>query len=471
MKASRYFPILAIGSLCGVAASCNEDVSDIGSSIVSGEVNIIADSTLFDLKARSVETPPFDSRSTFNLLGRLYSPEYGDLRCSFVGQLMSAYPFPVADSIASSRVDSVVMMVSVPRGYLTGDSLAPQQLTVYPLTKQLPADIANNFDPQGYYDPSRILGRRSYTLSEISSSDSVFAKSKYVHIKVNLPREFGMKTFDDYRSNPEIFQWPQSFAKYFPGIYVEPSFGRGCVASVAGVNVFTYYHHYELREVTEDSVKVTKQVTVKDSVDLFALAPEALNSNNISYSVAESLRQKVAAGEVIATTPGGYAVEVTFPVREIIKKYKEKEGELKVISDLTFALPATNVPNDYDISVCPQMLLIKKSEMDSFFAENKLPDSTTSFWANYDSTKGRYNFSSMRKYIIDLLDKTDLTEEDEAFMLVPVLVTTEEVTNQYTGQVTTYVIGCEHYLARPTMTKFFTDRAQINFTFSEQIID
>ena len=86
-----------------------------------------------------------------------------------------------------------------------------------------------------------------------------------------------MKTFDDYRSNPEIFQWPQSFAKYFPGIYVEPSFGRGCVASVAGVNVFTYYHHYELREVKEDSVKVTKQVTVKDSVDLFALAPEALN--------------------------------------------------------------------------------------------------------------------------------------------------------------------------------------------------
>ena len=128
---------------------------------------------------------------------------------------MCAYPFPVADSIASSRVDSVVMMVSVPRGYLTGDSLAPQQLTVYPLTKQLPADIANNFDPQGYYDPSRILGRRSYTLSEISSSDSVFAKSKYVHIKVNLPREFGVKTFDDYRSNPEIFQWPQSFAKYF----------------------------------------------------------------------------------------------------------------------------------------------------------------------------------------------------------------------------------------------------------------
>ncbi len=471
MRLKRIVPGLCVAAISTAAVSCQEDMSDIGSSIVTGEVTITVDSAELELAARPVEMPSYDSRSTFNLIGRLSSSDYGDLRCSFIGQLMSTYNFPVPDSIPSSRVDSVLMIMSVPRGYLTGDSLAPQQISVYALDRQLPADIKNNFDPTGYYDPSSPIGRKSYTLSEIANNDSVFAKASYIHVKVRLPREIGVKAFDTYRSNPEIFQWPETFAKYFPGIYIEPSFGRGCVASVAGLNIYTYYHHFEEKTVTEDSVSVKKQVTVKDSVDLFSISPEALNSNNITYNVSDKLKQRIDNGEIIITTPGGYAAELKFPAREIISRYEEETSRLKVISSLTFALPASGISNDYDIPPCPYMLLIKKSEMDDFFTKNKIPDSRTSFWAQYDSTNGRYDFSSMRNYILDLIDKGEVTEEDETFMLIPVLITTEEVKNQYYGTSTIYVVGCEHFISRPTMTKIFTDRAQISFMFSQQTID
>lgn len=471
MKISRLLPSACALSLTATLFSCEDKTSEIGPGLVQGEVIISVDSAEFQLSGHSVETGPFDSRATFNLIGRLSAPEYGELSCSFLGRLMSAYNFPVPDSIPANDVDSVVLFMSVPRGYLTGDSLAPQQVTVYRLNRQLPNDIKNNFDPTGYYDPSDPLGSRSYTLSEISSSDSVFTNSSYIHVRVTLPRQLGVDAFNAYRSNPEIFQWPDSFAKYFPGIYVEPSFGRGCVAGVAGLNVYTFYHHQEERKVTVDSVTTTKLVTIKDSVNLFSLSPEALNSNNISYKVSQQLKDKVASGEVIITTPGGYAAEITFPAQYIVEKYLKESTMLKVVNDLTFSIGATGITNDFGIQPCPYMLLIKKSEMEDFFANNKIPDSKTSFWAKYDSTNGRYDFSSMRNYIIDLIDKGGATEEDETFMLIPVLINTESVTNSYTGVVTTYVTGCEHYLARPTMTRILTDKANIIFTYSRQTID
>lgn len=67
----------------------------------------------------------------------------------------------------SAQVDSMKLVLSVPRGQLTGDSLAPQQLRAFQLSKSLPLDINNTFDPTGYYD-RRILSAAVATLSPLS---------------------------------------------------------------------------------------------------------------------------------------------------------------------------------------------------------------------------------------------------------------------------------------------------------------
>lgn len=165
-----------LGALCLAAylplTSCKDDVSSIGGSLTSGEVTIVMDSIYTDIQAKPVLSESIDGRSLTKLVGRINVPEYGRLECAFVTQMMSATKMPVPDSITEQHVDSMRLVLSVPRGSLTGDSLAPQQLSVYRLTKQLPSGIQSDFDPSGYYDSSSPWAKRSYTLSVIARGDS-----------------------------------------------------------------------------------------------------------------------------------------------------------------------------------------------------------------------------------------------------------------------------------------------------------
>ena len=117
--------------------------------------------------------------------------------------------------------------------------------------------------------------------------------------------------------------------------------------------------------------------------------------------------------------------------------------------------------------------MVKKSEREAFFNENKIPDGINSFYASYDSEKGNYQFSSMRTYFLNVLESEQSGEldydEDSEFTLVPVNITTETVTNYNTT--TIYVTKCHPYLTRPTMTDLKMDKAVICFTYSSQRID
>lgn len=451
-------------------SACDDETSRIGSSLSRGEVIITIDSLTFDLEARRVDADCYDSRSTSYMIGRLSAPEYGELACSFVTRLMCADALSVPDSISSNRVDSVAMFVTIPRGYITGDSLAPQVLNIYKLEKELPSDITNAFNPEGYYSAASLMGTKSFTASAIAMGDSAFLKLKNLTVTVPVDRKVGVDLFNTYRSNPDIFSWPQTFSKYFPGLFVESGFGRGCISNITSMKLVTYFHYLANKTTVTDSTSVTKQVHVKDSVALLATAPEVLSSNNITYRVASSITRMWDEGKTVITTPGGYQARITLPARKIIESYKKNEANMSVISNLTLSIPATGIDNDFGIGIAPNILMVKTSELENFFKGNRIPDNENSFWAAYSSNTGRYYFSSLRNFILPLIDKAEITEEDTDFTLVPVEVITEDVKNNYTGEVTTYVTDCRIYTLKPTMTLLSTDKAQLSFTYSAQQI-
>lgn len=469
MKISRYFLIPAVSALLFTA--CDDDTSLIGSSLSRGEVTIVLDSLKYHLQSEVLERDNFDSRSTTTLLGRISVPVYGDLRCSFVSQLLPATTTGIPDSIGVERMDSMRMIASVPRGAFTGDSIAPQQLKVYSLTKPLPAYIDNKFDPDGYFDKENPLGCQTYSMNELSSNDSIFAKRSVINIPVTLPAKMARETFNAYKSDPSLFEWPANFSKKYPGVYVESGFGRGCISNIAALNFYIYYHHLETRTFIEGDVSVNKEVVVKDSVSVFTTGPEVTTANIISYEIGAKLKGMKGDGKSLVTTPGGYVTRIKFPADEIIKEYNDRDHNMGIVSNLSFSLPASQIENDLDIQVPPFMALIKTSELDSFFNANKLPDDKTSFWAAYNSTTGQYTFKSMRQYIVDLM-KNDMppTDDDMDFTLIPVNILTESETNSYTGAVTTYVTRCAPYMLKPTMALLHTDRAVICFTYSMQTI-
>lgn len=466
--------LLFVFPAAAILSSCEDEVSSIGSTLVNGEVTIVVDSIPRVIESETVANTDYDAKSTTKLLGRINIPQYGSLECSFVSQLMSATRMNIPDTITVNDMDSMKLVLVVPRGSLTGDSLAPQQLTVYQLTKSLPSDIDNNFNPQGYYDPSKPIGSKSYTLSAIALNDSLFPLQSNITIPVDFGADKGKQlareTFEAYKKNPGLFQWPDVFNDKFKGLYVEQNFGNGCIGLISSLRVYTYWHYASQKYVYDEEKKEGTYVpTIEtDSVCLFSSQPEVLSSNIVNYRPSQTLQQLVADGKKIITTPGGYSVNIKFPVKDLLDQYEDDLRKMSVISKLSFEIPATTIRNDYDLNVAPHLLMVKKSERDSFFENNKVPDGKTSFYAAYNSNTGRYTFSGMRDYLIELLEKDEIKAEDMEFSLVPIIVTTEEVPG-YTSS-TTYVTSCAEYIGRPTLTQLDLDHAVIIFSFSRQEI-
>lgn len=468
------FTLLAF--LMAGVTSCEETTTTIGSVIASGEVEITVDSINFDLMAKPVAVETYDSKTGNLMVGKIQVEQYGRLNCSFVSRLMCTPTLGVPDSILRvlpERIDSCKLLLSASREGITGDSLAPQRLAVYLLDKQLPSSINNSFNPEGYYNPSTPLASKSYTVSGIAESDSAFYNNPYVDLTVDLPLEFGVQIVEKYLSQPDIFQWPQTMAEnYIPGIYVESTFGNGCIANIDVAYIGIYYH--TLKETTEeiDDETVTRIEHVGNVIYPFSITPEVLSSNNISYTPAENIvsQNEMGDGRVVITTPGGYMAQFSFPAQELIDRYLSEYAHLSTVNELFLYIPAEEFDKASGIGVAPNLLLIKTSEYQDFFAKNKIPDNLTSFTGVYDAENSRYYFSSMRSYFLELLAKDTITPEDIDFTLVPVEIETESVSSYY-SDITTYVTKCVPYTSRPTMTLLKSDEARVAFSFSTQMID
>ncbi len=503
-KTLRLLAAPILGFTAGaILASCEDTVSTVGSDLANGEVQIALDSLIWDGTEQYIHrgeekilvacpkisyTTKFDdavdTRSTTNLLGRISVPEYGDLHCSFVSQLMSTTRLDIPDTIPESQIDSMKLILSVPRGALTGDSLAPQQLKAYRLTKTLPSDINNRFDPTGYYDPSDPLGTRSFTLSALGMSDSLFRHKSLINIEIPLSKEMAVETVNAYRNEntKSIFEWPQTFEKYFHGIYVEPTFGRGCVANIRLTNFVIFYNYKEVQTSTKNDTVTSTLTTKVGTAGVFATSPIVLNSNNITYKPSAYLENLVKQNEAIITTPGGYRVDMKFPARELLDIYQQSQSKLAVVSDLTFSIPVDEIENDYGLTPPPYLILVRTSKLAEFLSSNSLPDNKDSFYAEYKKDQKRYNFSSMRNYMLGLI-QNGVKEEDLDFTIIPANIEFEEEQsyNNYYNPWSYYYgygstsssankepIKCTPYITQPTMCRLRMDEARTIFTYSLQ---
>lgn len=450
--------IAAVGIATAIFTSCN-NTSTVGSDLVSDEVAIVVDSS-FTLSARSVQSDAVLSRTTVQLLGLIDVPEYGAIRSDFVTQFM---PSDVMDTtgVTVNEIDSLKLVMLVNQTSFTGDSLALMGLDVYPLTKQLSAPIYSNFDPAGYYDPNGRIGSAVYNLSKASEPDSLKTRT-YYSIFVDLPLELGRKFFQEYRTNPATFATPSAFARFFPGLYVANSYGSGRISRIGNTSMRLYYHRNTKTEAGNDT-------TIHYVGSYFAVTPEIVTNNDISLDVSSNITTAISQGDAIMLAPAGYNVELTFPGREIAAAYRQgiKDG-LGVVNKLSFRLPVADIDNKYGIGAPDDVLLVLKKDYEKFFIENNLPDNTTSFQASLtqlDDGTTAYVFPDMRQYIVNLLAKETITDDDVSFMLVPVYISYE--TNSNYGGVTT-MTAISPYVLEPKMGRILVDRAKINFIYSLQ---
>lgn len=461
--------ISSIGLLAGFTA-CEQDsnLTEVpGSSLVSDNFTVVIDSS-FVVEAKSVVSPKIQARTTTQLLGAIQAPEYGTLHADFEAQL---FPSNNIDTIGvtAAEIDSVKLQLVFDKDGFIGDSLALIGMEVYPLIKELPYPIYSDFDPSGFYDESRPIGSGVFTAVGISVNDTVAANA-YRYAYATLPREFGVQIFNKYVENPLLFNDPNAFNEYFPGIYVKNTFGSGRVTRINDARVVMFYH--KTQKLTNSQGVEVDSVTNHFSYCM-ATAPEVVSNTNISLQMSDEITQMANAGKSIILSPAGRDVELTFPTQQIIDTYRQStQSVLSVINTMTFAIPADSIANGRGINPPGYLLLILANEKDEFFAENKLPDNVTSFIGTIDYETMTYNFDDMRNYLIKMLDKENLTAEDFTFTVTPVSMVTESNNSSYyyyyDYTATETLSGVSPLVAIPTMVELKPEKAKIKLTFSKQ---
>lgn len=450
--------LLASAVLAASFAACNDGLTN-GNSIVDDQVNVFIDTT-FTVSATTVDNNAVISRSITGLIGSIDAEGYGSLSSDFITQFMPANTMDTL-GVTESTIDDISLVMRYYTDGFVGDSVAPMGVEVYPLVRQLPSPIYSDFDPSGYYDASQPLGSAIYTATRENLTDSL-KKLNYNLVRVKLPVEMGRRLFNKFVEDPAVFSDPEKFAQFFPGLYIRNSYGSGRVMRVSQTTIDMRYH---------SNMKVDgKDTVINLNAAYLAVTPEIVCNNNIEYTISDDLRSRRAQGQTLLVAPAGYDAEITFPAREIISNYRNTIANgLGVINSLSFEIPAEEIANDEGITPPPYVLMVLKSKKDTFFNDNKITDNKTSFYAQYNSSTKSYDFGSMRDYLMDLINKEEISDEDITFIITPVNVATESNSDYY-GGTSTYVTSITPYVVQPVMARLLIDKAKITFVYSRQTL-
>lgn len=461
--------LFAIAMLLG-AYSCTDET--IGSSILDTKLSIIEDSS-FTITGKTVENKSLLSRTSLQLLGAIKSDGYGTLTSQVVSEFMPTYAVDTANT-KIDWIDSCKFILRLPStDAFTGDTLAPMRLNIYKLNKPLPTPLYSDFDPSDYYDKSDLLGTAPYSMNSATLVSVYNASSmSYVyHREVEVPTSTSIAKdiYKKFIENSDMFHSPKEFNKYFPGIYIENSFGSGRVMNFTDTELRVYYRKNTVLNDTTDTIISTTQAYM-------ASTPEVQTNNIINLDVDASVKSMIDNGDAIVMAPAGYEVQANFPIADVIDYYKKNSNDgLAIINKLEMEIPADKLSTQFGINPPKYLLMVKTSMKDNFIAGDSLTNSKDSFYAIYDDTDKCYYFSDLRNYFLDIMNTKGgmISPEDVNFTITPMDVTTFTDTSSsyyyyYQSNPTSVVTNIAPQVSTPAIARLRLDKAKIKITFSKQ---
>lgn len=458
----KKLPLFTLALASMAIVSCDNN-GDIGSSIITDQISIVTEDD-FSITGKSVPNEKIQSRTTVQLLGSINATEYGSLYSDFVTQFMPAASIETEGVV----VDGLTLRLAIPKSTgCVGDTIIPMGLQVYELTENLQYPIYSSFGDQvdNYYDATKPIANKIYNFNTAGLSDSVKALA-YFEIPVELPQSLGQKLFDIYKENSDNYVIPSLFAKKFHGLYVRSSYGDGRVVKI-GANMMSLKYHID------GKTDAGKDTTYNYVGDYYAVSPEIITNNNITYTMSASLQDRYENGENLLVAPIGLDMEISFPINQIREKYLEGAGKIAVINSLSFSLPVEEIDNDYSITPPPYILMVRSDKKYEFFEKNQITDNLTSFLGTYDSTNKCYTFPDMRGYLTDNIKNGEASVADYTFTLTPVTVNFETESSSsyyYYGTTTTTISSIVPYVETPVMVKILLNEAKISLSYSKQTI-
>lgn len=374
---------LAIMCLC---IACDDNTGTLGSSTTPSGDSVTIEPHVYRAVTRSIAVDSVLSRSDKMYLGRFTDPETNStFEADFIAQFNCAEGgniFPPKDSIKGGKATKVELNLFFTT--YVGDSLNPMTVEVYELDSILQegAKYYTNIDPTQFYDQeSTPLGSRVYTVIDYTLPDSILNDADhYTNVCITLPTEIGDEIIRLYHESPKFFENAQKFINNVcPGYYIKAAYGNGTVLCIDQATLNIYFQH------ANDSIFATS----------FASSQEVLQVNR--FETAPNSKQHLIDDNTgtYLKTPACIFTEVTLPIDSITtEEYNINSAKI------TFERYNTTSDSPYQLGTPHRLVMVRKSEMHTFFEKGSSVNNTTSFYTALDTKYNCYEFDNIANLIV-----------------------------------------------------------------------
>lgn len=401
-----------------IYVACEDSVSKVGMGIQPDEDKISVYDTIVMATATTVKVDSVYAKSVNGYLGELYDPSYGNIKSSYMCQYYPAKDFNL-DSIIGNEIDSVLLNIFY-LSYL-GDSLAPMEVTAYPVVKTLDNHYYTNLNPKDYCDMNAPYAKLGFTAVNSNISDSLLEAGHYRRIGISMPKDFGQRFLEEAkRPAPNAFSSVEAFTEFFPGTYLTTTFGTGSMIPVTFSEIYVYY----TRNFTIESSEGTDSLIVAPSAAVFGVTKEVIQLNHFENTNDEFLLEPDDE-KTYVKSPAGVYTKITIPLKDIIKGIGKKKFSSVKLSlsaydnddwEYAFKFPGTGVI-ETGVSKA-ELLLIEPDSVKTFFEQQKVADKQTKFTTTFSSTTYSYDFNNIANVVQNAIDKNH--EGDLELLLIPV---------------------------------------------------
>lgn len=397
---------LALVMTTTLITSCDDSTSVIGQDIMPKKDEISAIDTVFNVESRTIKADSVLANTNYCYLGSIVDPVmHIQTTSGFMAQyhVQPGFKFPKQELLKDGivKADSCDLRLYIDDFY--GDSLATMKLRVRELSKSnvLSGDKSyySNLNVDDFVNPAGISKSVAYAVKDLTRPDSeTDGKNYYRQIVVKLPAAYGTQLMQAYYDNKDNFSSSYKFIRNVcPGFSFE---------SVGGVNSMVKTNMMSLNVYFSYTTKTAAQTdTIVDGMQTFGGTEEVLQTSHVNNHYPNSLTEEEIENSpcTYVKSPSGYFTEISLPVDEIVDG-KDLNGahynDSINLAQLIIRRKQTGVVGSHEIGVPTQLLLLRKSELDKFFTENKLPDSQTSFMSSMTTNaKNYYSFTNIASLV------------------------------------------------------------------------
>jgi len=448
MKTKVFLVCLFLGI---IYTACNDSIGRVGLGVQPDEDKVHVFETTVVVGARTIQVDSLYAKTVNGFLGELYDPAYGNIKSSYMCQYYPSIDFPFLSDIVNNKIDSVRLNISY--GSYIGDSLAPMEVSVFPVTKALDGNYyTTNANPADYCDMSKPLGKYAYTARNYNITDSLLQASGYsYYISVPLPVQTGQNYLDTIRKGG--LSAAGDFLKFFRGTYITTTFGTGSIIPVYMTNIMLYY----TRKTTLQDVNGNDSTGYVVSAAVWSVTKEVIQLNSFENKNPAFLYND-NSDTAYLKSPAGVFTELTIPIKDIMNGVgKMKFSSIKLSlqaypqNDWTYSLQFPGMTN----STVPvsdgsgtngygaKLLLIEPDSVTNFFEMKKVADNINTYTAQFNASTYSYDFNNIANVVQNAINKAP--DKDLKLWVIPVLTTWIAQSDMY-GNSSAADYSTSHYL-------------------------